>query len=187
MQLSEMDGITVLTGQPTNRILARNYEELPVLGEIQVLAPKAITYGKVQHSYLSTEKYSKEFNPEVLTEEGDIVVKLSAPYEACYITEDEVGLLVPAYCGIIRGTGERAWYILAYLSSSKCRNIITNSCGGSVISMLKISSVRALDIPELDRERELEIGEQYRKAVEIRSLADEIWQWETIRNDVEFN
>ena len=186
MQLSEIDGITVLSGQPTNRILAKNHENLEVLGEIRILAPKAIADGRVNHNDLSTEKYAKEFNPEALTEEGDIVMKLSAPYEACYITKDDAGLLVPAYCGIIRGAGERAWYILSYIASSTCQDTIAFSFGGSVISMLKISSVRALDIPALGKEKELEIGQHYRKAIDMKRIADEIWKWEMIRNDAEF-
>lgn len=187
MQLSEMEGITVLSGQPTNRILARNREELPAIGNINILVPKAITCGRVNHNDITTEEYAKEINPEVLTQEGDIIVKLSSPYEACYITGEDEGLLVPAYCGIVRGAGSRAWYILSYLNSSKCQNIISNSCGGSVISMLKITSVRALDIPELGEDEEMRIGERFRKAVELRRLADRIWHLEEIRNNAEFN
>ena len=36
------------------------------------------------------------------TKEGDVVVKLSTPYNATYVTKENEGLAVPSFCAIIR-------------------------------------------------------------------------------------
>ena len=33
---------------------------------------------------------------------NDIIIKLSTPYEACVIDDDNVGLVIPSFCAILR-------------------------------------------------------------------------------------
>lgn len=181
------DICNIISGQLTNRVLKKNNESLPVLGKVKVLAPKAIVNGKVIHEDIVEEEYVKDLNPETLTREGDIILKLSSPYDACLITKEDEGLLIPSFSCRIVPDSKYTWYILAFLASSNCKEQIMSQCAGTVISLIKINSIRSLYIPDLDEKKIEEISNKYKKAVTFKQLVDEIYHYEMISNDIEFD
>ena len=186
MKIIDMKNCEAISGQLTNRLLKKNNVDLDVVGKIGVLIPKAICNGRVNHEDVPEEELIKECKPEACTKEGDIVMKLSSPYEACYITKEDEGLLVPSFCCIIRVPQEIVWYVMAFLASDNCRNQILKNCAGSIIAILKIGSIRNLEIPELSQARMEEIGSKFKKMQDMKFYMDEIYKWEQIRNSYEF-
>lgn len=69
---------------------------------MKVLIPKAISNGRVNPLELATLDVKIGVDSKRITQEGDIVMKLSTPYDACIITKEDEGLLVPSFCVIIK-------------------------------------------------------------------------------------
>lgn len=155
--------------------------------KIKVLLPKAIQDGWVVGEGLALEMISKEPPQDCLTKAGDIVLKLSSPYGAAYITEKDEGLLVPSFCCRLSGFHDvDPHFLVAYFNSNKARFQYEALCGGAVIAILRIGSVRELDIPECPEEVQVEIGERYRKVRELRMLVDEAARLEMDRAEKYF-
>ena len=60
------------------------------------------------------------------------------------------------------------------------------ACGGSVVTILKINSVRTLEIPELSSAVQAEIGKRYRSILELRYLVENVFSLEKERFEVLF-
>ena len=149
--------------------------------------PKAIRDGGVIHDDLDEAQISKEPSSNSLTKEGDIIFKLSSPYGAAYIDKTEEGLLVPSFC--CRLTEIRdvdPFFLLAYLNSKAAMHQYEVACGGSVVAILKINSVRNLEIPELPSAMQAEIGKRYRSILELRYLVENVFSLEKERFEVLF-
>ena len=100
MKLKEVAKITV--GQIMPRVSAENKNEEEIIGTVNVLAPKAISDGIIVKENLGELQICKKIDEEKFTKEGDVVVKLSTPYDATYVTKENEGLAVPSFCAIIR-------------------------------------------------------------------------------------
>ena len=92
------DIFEVTAGQVMSRITV----EVNPVEERRVLLPKAINNGCISESELVLNKMKTKLDPSKLTMEGDIIVKLSTPYDCCIIDEKNVGLVVPSFCAILR-------------------------------------------------------------------------------------
>lgn len=88
----------------------------------KVLLPKAIAGGidadALEEIMVDGEALAS--NRIKMTREGDVVVKLTTPYDAAYITEEFAGLVVPSHCVLIRDLhpAEIDARYLAYVLSS---------------------------------------------------------------------
>ncbi|MEE3462479.1 MAG: hypothetical protein VZR00_11495, partial [Lachnospiraceae bacterium] len=126
--LKDIKGLTFIGGQITSRIEADEKKSDPVLGSIKVIPPKAIKNGRIAHEELYDIDYKTEFDEKKLTKAGDIVLKLSSPYDAAYITEDDEGLLITSFCIIIRVKGKEMdpQYLTAFFNSNVYKNQVMN-------------------------------------------------------------
>ena len=82
MKLEEVAKITV--GQIMTRVSAENRNEDDAIGIVKVLAPKAISDGIIVKENLGELQICKMIDEKKFTKEGDVVVKLSTPYDATY-------------------------------------------------------------------------------------------------------
>ena len=150
----------VIAGQIMTRVTEDNNDGEPV----QVLAPKAISNGIIIKEDLGKAVLSKDVDENKYTKEGDVVIKLSTPYDAAYVTSKDIGLVIPSFCATIRILNDNlidAKYLSAFLNTSYVRNQLTAKVVGSSRPMIKISDIRALEIPEVSIEDMRDIGEAY--------------------------
>lgn len=150
----------VIAGQIMTRVTEDNNDGEPV----QVLAPKAISNGIIIKEDLGKAVLSKDVDENKYTKEGDVVIKLSTPYDAAYVTSKDIGLVIPSFCATIRISNDNlidAKYLSAFLNTSYVRNQLTAKVVGSSRPMIKISDIRALEIPEVSIEDMRDIGEAY--------------------------
>lgn len=97
-----------------------------------------------------------ELNKEYFTEEGDLLIRLSAPYTTIYIDKRRAGLLVPSYFSIIRLKTQRfiPEYITWYLNSDKSKRELIRSQTGTAMSTTNNTIISSIDIKELPIEKQ---------------------------------
>lgn len=150
----------VIAGQIMTRVTDKNND-----GKIvQVLVPKAVINGIIVKADLGEAELSKDVDESKYTKEGDVVVKLSTPYDAAYVTVEDSGLVIPSFCAVIRIKKRDlmdAKYLSAFLNSSYVRNQLAAKVVGSARPMIKISDIRALELPKVSMQDMNDIGEAY--------------------------
>lgn len=143
--------------------------------QYKVLQPKAIDNGVIDDEQLDIVNVSKEIDSDKFTKQGDVVIKLSTPYEAAVIDEKHVGLLIPSFCAVIRAPkGVNPYYICALINSSYIKDQIKSKIAGTIRPMVKISDLRTVDIPELPQEKMSAIGEEYELSLKKLDLLSQI-------------
>lgn len=179
MKLKEVAKITV--GQIMPRVSAENKNEEEIIGTVNVLAPKAISDGIIVKENLGELQICKKIDEEKFTKEGDVVVKLSTPYDATYVTKENEGLAVPSFCAIIRVKEDKldAKYLSAFFNTEYVREILKSKVMGSIRPMVKVSDLRNLDIPYVSKEDMADIGQAYILSGKKKSILSDMIETET--------
>ena len=161
MKLDEVAKIIV--GQIMTRVSAENKNENDTIGIVKVLVPKAISDGIIVKEDLGELQICKMIDEKKFTREGDVVVKLSTPYDATYVTKENEGWAVPSFCAIIRVKKDEmdAKYLSAFLNTRYVREILKSKVMGSIRPMIKVTDLRNLDIPQVSKEDMEDIGQAY--------------------------
>lgn len=157
MLLKDISEITV--GQIMPRVICKEGDEGEDVG---VLVPKAISNGTIDLKSIKKETV-KVANKNKETCTGDIVMKLSSPYDAVYISEEYSGFLVPSFCAIIKlnNINFKPKFVVAYLNSIQVKEELASKAIGTTRAMSRPLDLEQLDIPETsDANMEL-IGEAY--------------------------
>ena len=190
MKLSDCAELTA--GVITGRVLEdRKNNTINPANRIFVLSPRAIHDGEIDRSLLA-EEYKKDDGREIpskfLTEDGDIIIKLSSPYDSCLIGAEDEGLLIPSFCLKIRVTDPAVdrYFLLAFLNSKKCRDDLKSRCYGSVMAIVKKSDLEKVELPFFTPVEQEEIGRRYRTVGEIRTVMERYLSLEQERIDVVF-
>lgn len=155
---------SVTAGQIMTRVTADTEAGEQVVKNVKVLAPKAIVSGVIVKDDLGDAELSKQIDEEKYTHEGDVVIKLSTPYDAAYVDKDNAGIAIPSFCAVIRITDDDkmdARYLTAFLNSSYARDELTAKVVGSARPMIKITDIRALEVPELNMKDMKDIGKAF--------------------------
>ena len=179
MKLKEVAQITV--GQIMPRVSAENKNEEEIIGTVNVLAPKAISDGIIVKENLGELQICKKIDEEKFTKEGDVVVKLSTPYDATYVTKENEGLAVPSFCAIIRVKEDKldAKYLSAFFNTEYVREILKSKVMGSIRPMVKVSDLRNIDIPYVSEEDMADIGQAYILSGKKKSILSDMIETET--------
>ena len=143
MKLEEVAKIIV--GQIMTRVSAESRNEDDTIGIVKVLTPKAISDGIIVKEDLGELQICKMIDEKKFTREGDVVVKLSTPYDATYVKKDEMD----------------AKYLSAFLNTGYVREILKSKVMGSIRPMIKVTDLRNLDIPQVSKEDMEDIGQAY--------------------------
>lgn len=177
----------VISGQIISRLKTKSGETSSAIKSARILMPKAIRDGGVIHDDLDEAQLSKDPSLNFLTKEGDIIFKLSSPYGAAYIDKTEEGLLVPSFCCRLTEIKDvDPFFLLAYLNSKAAMHQYEVACGGAVVAILKINSVRTLEIPDISPAMQAEIGKRYRSILELRYLVENAFNLEKEKFEVLF-
>ena len=179
----------IITGVLTRRVVYEGENNDPSLREGKILVPKAINDGLIDHSLLQKVKLNREVKEKFYTKMGDVIMKLSTPYDSCSIDrEEDEGLIVPSFSVIIRGIGVKynPYFIMAFLSSKYAWNQIERLRSGRVLTILSNESVAELEIPEFSKSEIERISERYKNYLKFKRLSSEIMELEKERNDILF-
>ena len=179
----------IITGVLTRRVVYDGEENNPSLPDGKILVPKAINDGLIDHSLLQSVKLDREVKDKFYTKMGDVIMKLSTPYDSCSIDrEEDEGLIVPSFSVIIRGIGDEynPYFIMAFLSSKYAWNQIERLRSGRVLTILSNESVAELEIPEFSEPEIKRISERYKNYLKFKRLSSEIMELEKERNDILF-
>lgn len=147
----------VTSGQIMSRVSVETDKEtdgFETVGQVKVIAPKAISNGRVVQAELTEVTLTKLIDESRITKAGDIVVKLSTPYDAAYIDEDSAGLVVTSFCAIISGISEKYQpeFLAAYLNIPTVRETLKRSTSGLNVPLLRVNDLKALQIPDVELE-----------------------------------
>jgi len=167
----------IYSGQIISRVDAREEVGHVVLEERKVLIPKAISGGRVIHEDLGTVKLKKAVDDDRITRQGDLVLKLSTPYDAAYIEKEDEGLVVPSFCCIIRGIDASKAdpeFITAYLNTDYVREMLKSKVAGTTMPMIKLSDVKNLEIPNVSLQKQKVLGEAYSLSCHKQNVLSEM-------------
>lgn len=169
------DIATISVGQILTRIGSEDSEI-----HYTVLHPRAINNGSIIDEQLDEINSSKELDGEKLTRVGDVVIKLSTPYEAVVIDENHKDLLIPSFCAVFRCKEDiNPYYICALINSSFIKEKIKSKIAGTVRPMVRISDIRIIDFPDVSTEQMNAIGKEYELSLEKRSLLSKMLKVES--------
>lgn len=177
----------IITGVLTKRVVWEEGNGDPsLLKSEKILVPKAINDGLIDYSLLQEIKLYKEVKDKFYTKKGDVIMKLSTPYDSCVIEkEEDEGLIVPSFSLIIRKINPKynPYFVMAFLSSKCAWAQIKNSREGRVLSIINNVSVAELDVPDFNDEEIKEISNRYKRFLNFKRLSAEIISLEKERND----
>ena len=177
----------IITGVLTKRVVREDGDgDSSLLKSGKVLTPKAINDGLIDHSLLQEVKLYKEVKDKFYTKKGDVIMKLSTPYDSCVIEkEEDEGLIVPSFSLIIRKINPKynPYFVMAFLSSKCAWAQIKNSREGRMLSIISKESVAELDVPDFNDEEIKEISNRYKRFLNFKRLSAEIISLEKERND----
>ena len=178
--------VDVTSGQIMTRLTAKDGADSD--GVWKVVIPKAITSdGFISIEDMPEEPLKAEPPLDRITRVGDIVIKLSTPFDSAIITEETTGCVVPSFCAIIRSNGIlNIDYLRAYLASKYCKDQMKAKVAGAVMSILSIGKIKSIDIPVPSIDVQRQIGERYKKVQEKILIMNQIISLENKRNDIVF-
>lgn len=98
-----------------------------------------------------------------LSHEGDIIVRLTDPFTAVYITKEIEGIVISSNFCIIRCSNKYSPdYLSYYINSDTSKKLLLSNLQGSIMKNINMSSVGELQIPEIPLEKQKIIGKLLR-------------------------
>ena len=164
---------SVRTGAVISRLQAGEGEETSFVYELLSLRD-IDEYGRIVRGEFARVRLKSKVPEELFTMAGDILVRLSSPYTAVYIGEDDVGLLIPSHFAIIRTKPAQSAFVYAVLDSDAARrNFILNGSGSTALGTISSKAILDLEIPNVTTKKQKAIGEYHKYAkMEIQLLSD---------------
>lgn len=184
--LGECD-LEIIGGQIMSRITSKDDSDEGI-GKWRVVVPKCIQAdGSIDDTEMPEEVLTSKPDHKRVTELGDIVMKLSTPYDAARVEEGAVGCIIPSFCAIIKSTGElNRDYLLAFLNSNTCKTQLKLQVAGSTMAMLSVGKVKNITIPVPPMEVQERIGNQFNETRRKVQIAKKIILLEQKKNDIYF-
>lgn len=134
-------------------------------------------------NFLAKEIIDKNY----LTQEGDIIVRLTDPFTAVYITKKYEDFVVSSNFCIIRCKKEYDSKFLAYyLNSDKTKKILYSDTKGSIIKNISVESISKINVPTLDFDKQVIFGKLFVAQTQKIILLDKIKKLEEKRKKAIF-
>lgn len=132
--------------------------------------------GIIQDELIENFESNSELEEKLLTKDGDILIRLSQPYTATYITKPYRNILIPSLIAVIRIKSEEFLpeYIKVYLNSEKAKEQIRKEANGTVIETVSTKSLKEIEIPEISIERQQDLIHFTNAYLEEKKLIEEI-------------
>lgn len=170
----------IATGQIMGRVTYTG-KETPVENkmDIRVLVPSAIAGGIVHKDNLGTAILKKVPAPNKITREGDIIIKLSSPYDCALLTGEDEGMLIPSFCGLLRGIRSDIVYprfLIGYLNSDYARGQLLKGVNSSATSMIRQHSLQELKLILPNLAEQILIGDAYWYSCQKKAIYEKFAQ-----------
>lgn len=181
------DVIEVYGGQIMTRIVAKSDTDEAVETR-RVLVPKSIASdGSIDVTDLPVESLKSIPDEKKLSHVGDIIMKLSPPYDAGVVTEESADCIVPSFCGVIKcSTKVDPNYLLAFLNSSLCKDQLKAQVAGTVMTVLSVGKIKTVKIPIPPAKDQKKIGDRFMSTQRKLKTIRQISLLEAKRNDIVF-
>ncbi len=166
----------VIVGQIMTRVSSKDGEGK----DIRVLVPGAVGRGYIQEKSLGTNNIIKKLDDKFISKAGDIVMKLTAEYDAAMIDESQTGIAISSFICVIRAKDRiDSRYLCAVLNSEYAKSKLRSKAEGAIRPMLKASDIKGLEIPLIGREEQENIGKAFELSIRKRCLLQEMIKTET--------
>jgi hypothetical protein len=144
----------------TGLVLSRKEAtEEPALRQYTALTLKALTEdGWIDREMTEPYDAATILKREYFTHEGDILLRLSAPYTAVLILKENEDLLVSSHFAIIRANGRRvAPYYLHWWLSQGRKRFYKQASGASMMGTISSGYISDMDFmpPQIDVQRQM--------------------------------
>lgn len=132
--------------------------------------------GTIQENLIEDFKSNSEIEPSLLTKEGDILIRLSSPYTAVYITKQFENILIPSLVAVIRIKSEEYLpeYVKIYLNSEIAKSQIRKEANGTVIATVTTKSLKELEIPLISIPKQKHLIHYTNAYLEEKQLTEEL-------------
>lgn len=169
MKLEEL--CTIKTGAPTSR--AKKIAEGIEPREVKVLLPRAMQGGAIIDEELAIETVG-EVKEENFTREGDVVIKLSTPYDSVYIDKAHEGIMITSFGMVLRKKDDAELdmrFLSLFLNLPQTNSILQAvSTGQSVaMAMLKRQTVADIEVSLLPLERQEKLASLFQVVQERKN------------------
>lgn len=163
----------VTSGQIMSRVSleegkkGKSKEEQAVIETAKAVIPKAITGGIIDDNELADVQLVKVVDANKRTAVGDIVVKLSTPYDSAVVATGQTDLIATSFCALIKGLSNNYLpeFVCAYLNTQMVKEKLKATTSGSTIPLLRVGDLKLLEIPEID----IEAQQKAVKAISLNS------------------
>lgn len=166
----------VASGTVISRVAIKDVEATDQkVVEERVLMPKAIAGGIINeelgHVFISQKNLDS--GKIMRTMSGDVVLKLTTPYDVAYITNEEEGIIISSHCAVIRDMDSDevdARYLASVLSSPYGKDILNSITTGAATAMLKVRDILSIPVPMIPLDEQNYIGELYVLSCKKRAM-----------------
>lgn len=168
MKLQDVAGF-INVGQILPRVEAKEGDNMELLPQVRILQPKAIQQGRVELDEISTIRVKQAVQLRKVTMAGDIIMKLSTPYDTAFIAEESEGLVFTSFCAVIRDIKRDQLdpaFLVAYLNMDYTKEMLRLKSAATSLPIVKISDIRELEIPDISLQKQKLLGEAYRISAE---------------------
>ena len=174
---------TIKTGAPTSR--AKKIPEGVEPRDVKVLLPRAMQAGSIVDDELAIEAVG-EVRAENFTREGDVIIKLSTPYDSVHVDKSHEGIMITSFGMVLRKKPEAELdmqYLSMFLNLPHTNSVLQAVSTGqsTAMSMLKRQTVADIEVPLLPIERQRKLAalfqavqERKRRYVRLIELDDEL-------------
>ena len=136
------------------------------LCEEKVLLPKALDGGIIKEELgtVIVARKQIESGKVMKTQKGDVVIKLTTPYDTAYVTEADEGIIISSHCAVIRGLKAEmvdSRYLSYVLSSPYGKDTLSSITNGAATAMLKVRDIVSISIPVVSMEEQRYLGDIY--------------------------
>lgn len=142
------DIASLQSGLVLNRKEAHSYEETEKIYK-RLNLRSLCSYNEIDHQKLDIFTAKEILDPAVLTQPGDIVIKLFTPIFPVVITEQDAGLVIPSQLAVIRIFNSKVLphFLRYWLSTSEVSDSLRLFEGGQSQRTIKIGTFTELEIP----------------------------------------
>ena len=160
--------------------------------EYRVLNLKCIAdEGYINKKHIEIDEYPVGLKDDYLTSMGDILVRLSAPYTAVLIDQQDLcGIVVPSHFAIIRVDSRYAVPEYIFWSLRRDKNRITmmqNSSGSTAFGTISSGLISSLPITLLSLHEQQIIGDLLRLSEREQELLNKLAEEKKIYNTLLLN
>ena len=156
-------------------VLKRKVAEIT---DLQTYKYKALTLksfnseGWIDTNFLDDFVSSEKLDDRYLCFKDDVVIKITPPYTAVTITDDTDGCVVPSQFIILRIEKKlmNPEYLSLFLNSDNAKKHIAITATGVTVPMLKTGTLKELEIPIVEFERQENIAEINKLIIKERHL-----------------